>query len=158
MVRPFHLFDHSRLSHNHPPTINQRQRIITRAPTLHPEDAQKLQHMKSILCPHLRSRLHNRLLATLQSPKRPTAIILSRERNPFAPTQGMIHRAPSPNFCFHQFTNPLGIDTIRGVHVPERINYTSTPSHQTLKPTASSALMNNWGMNTSKKVGIETSH
>ena len=58
--------------------------------------------------------------------------------NPFAPTQGIVHRAPGLNFHSLQFTNSLGIDTIKGVHVPERINDTSTPPQHALKPTASS--------------------
>ena len=33
---------------------------------------------------------------------------------------------------------PLVLNTLQGVHVPERINYTSTPPQPTLKPTASS--------------------
>ena len=58
--------------------------------------------------------------------------------NPFAPTEGIPHRSQGPNFRFHEFTNPLGINTIQGIYVPERINYTSTPPQHTLKPTASS--------------------
>ena len=58
--------------------------------------------------------------------------------NPFAPTQCIPHRSQGPNFCFHEFTNPLGINTLQGIHVPDRINYTSTPPQHTLKPTASS--------------------
>ena len=49
------------------PTIDRYRRTITRAPTLQPEDAQEPQHTKSILCAHLRSRLQNRLLDTLQA-------------------------------------------------------------------------------------------
>ena len=58
--------------------------------------------------------------------------------NLFAPTQGIVHRSQGPNFCFHEFTNPIGINTVQGIHVPERINYTATPPQHTLKPTASS--------------------
>ena len=58
-------------------------------------------------------------------------------RNVFAPTQGIIHRAPGCNFRFHQFTNPLSIDKIHVVHVTKRVNYTSTPPQHTLKPIAS---------------------
>ena len=58
--------------------------------------------------------------------------------NPFGPTQGILHRSQGPNFRFHEFTNSLGINTLQGIHVPERINYTSTPPQHTLKPTASS--------------------
>ena len=58
-------------------------------------------------------------------------------RNLFAPTQGIIHRAPGRNFRFHQFTNPLSIDTIHVVHVTKRVNYTSTTPQHTLKPIAS---------------------
>ena len=58
--------------------------------------------------------------------------------NPSAPTQGIPHRSQGPNFRFHEFTNPLGIKTIQGIHVPERLNYTSTPPQHTLKPTTSS--------------------
>ena len=59
-------------------------------------------------------------------------------RNPFAPTQGIIHRSQGPNYRFHEFTNPLGINTVQGIHVPGRINYTSTTPEHTLKPTESS--------------------
>ena len=50
------------------------------------------------------------------------------------------HPSPlsGPNFRFHEFTNTLGINTLQGIHIPERINYTSTPPQHTLKPTASS--------------------
>ena len=58
--------------------------------------------------------------------------------NPFAPTHGIPHRSQGPNFCFHELTHPLGINTLQGIHVPERINYTSTPPQLILKPTASS--------------------
>ena len=54
--------------------------------------------------------------------------------NSFAPTQGIIHRAPGPIFRFHQFTNPLGIQTIHAVHVPELLNYKATPPQHTLFP------------------------
>ena len=57
---------------------------------------------------------------------------------PFVPTQGIPHLSQGANFWFHKFTNPLGINTLQGIHVPERINYTSTPPQHTLKPTASS--------------------
>ena len=43
-------------------------------------------------------------------------------RNPFAPSQGITNRSQGPNFRFHEFTNPLGINTVQGMHVPERIN------------------------------------
>ena len=58
--------------------------------------------------------------------------------NPFAPTQATPHQSQRTNFRFQEFTNPLGINTLQGTHVPERINYTSTPPQHTLKPTASS--------------------
>ena len=58
--------------------------------------------------------------------------------NPFAPTQGIIHRSQGTNFRFHKITNSLGINTVQVSHVPERINYTSTPPQHTLKPKASS--------------------
>ena len=58
--------------------------------------------------------------------------------NPFAPTQGIPHRNKGPDFRYHEFTNPLGINTRQGIHVAERINYTSTPPQHNLKPTASS--------------------
>ena len=58
--------------------------------------------------------------------------------NRFVSTHGITHRLKGPNFRFHEFTNPLGINTIQGMHVPERISYTSTLPQHTLKPTASS--------------------
>ena len=101
-----------------------------------------------------------------QSPSRNTASPLrdpqplsSRvKRNPFAPTQRITHRAPGPDFRFHQFTNPLGNDTLQGIHVPERINYTSTHPKHTVRPTASSCSFDNWKLSMSKRVGIEISH
>ena len=47
----------------------------------------------------------------------------------------IVHR---DSIFFHEFTNSLGIKTLQGIHVPERINYTSNPPQHTLKPTASS--------------------
>ena len=52
--------------------------------------------------------------------------------------KGIFIEDPVQNLRFHQFPNPLSIDTIHGVHVPERITYTSTPPQHTIKPTASS--------------------
>ena len=54
--------------------------------------------------------------------------------NPFGPTQRIPHRSPG----IYEFTNSLGINTLQGIHVPEWINYTSTPPQHTLKPTTSS--------------------
>ena len=86
----------------------------------------------------------------IQAPQSPARHIASLSRgpqpsysrgrgNPFAPTpsQGITHRSLGPNFRFPEFTNPLGINTVQGIHVPERINYTSTPPQHTLKPAAS---------------------
>ena len=81
-----------------------------------------------------------------QSPARHTASFSrgpqpssSRGRhNPFAPTHNIPQRSRGPNLRFHEFTNPLGINTIKGKHVPERIIYFSNPPQHTLKPTASS--------------------
>ena len=56
----------------------------------------------------------------------------------FAPTHGIPHRSQRPIFRLHEFTKPLGINTIQGIHLLERISYTSTPPQRTLKPTASS--------------------
>ena len=89
-------------------------------------------------------------------PRRPQPSSSRGKGNYFAPTQGITHRAPGLNFCFQKFTNPLGIDTLHGVHVPERINCTSTPPQHNLKPAP--ALLDNWRLNMSKKVEIETSH
>ena len=58
--------------------------------------------------------------------------------NPSAPTHRIPHRSQGPNFQFHVFTNPLGVNTIQGIHVPQRINYNCTPPQHTLKPTTSS--------------------
>ena len=57
--------------------------------------------------------------------------------NPFTPTQRITHRSKGSNFQFHEFTNPIGINTLQGIHVPERINYTSTPPQHTFKHTSS---------------------
>ena len=57
--------------------------------------------------------------------------------NPFAPTQGITHRSHGPNLRFHEFTNPIGFNTLQGIHVPKSINYTSTPLQHTFKPTSS---------------------
>ena len=86
--------------------------------------------------PH-RYRLHIRLLVTQRalpeahSPHRlADKLTLSR--------QYTAYRSQGPNFRFHEFTNPLGFNTIQGIHMPERISYTSTPPQHTLKSTASS--------------------
>ena len=87
--------------------------------------------------------------STIQASQSPARHNMSPSRDPqssssrgkgnhFAPTQGIPHRSQGPNFRFHEFTNPLGINTIQGIHVLERNNYTSTPPQHTLKPTASS--------------------
>ena len=44
------------------------------------------------------------------------------QANPFAPTHGIPHRSQGPNFCFSGVQKPLGINTLQGIHVPERIN------------------------------------
>ena len=73
------------------------------------------------------------------SPSRGPQPSSSRGRpNPFAPSHGIPHRSQGPNFRFQKFRNTLGINTIQGIHVPERISYTSTPPQHTLKPRASS--------------------
>ena len=73
------------------------------------------------------------------SPPRGSQPSFSRGRlNPFPPTHSIPHRSQGPDFRFHEFTNPLGINTVQGIHVTERIIYTSTPPQHTLKPTASS--------------------
>ena len=63
--------------------------------------------------------------------------------NPFEPTHGFPHRSQGPNFRFYKFTTPLGVNTIQGIHVPERISYTSTPPQHTLKTTAVPVLLDN---------------
>ena len=73
------------------------------------------------------------------SPPRGPQPSSSRGRgNPFPPTQGITHRSQGPKFRFHEFTNPLGINTLQRIQVPERINYISIPPQNTLKSTASS--------------------
>ena len=60
-------------------------------------------------------------IQTSQSPARHTASpsrgpqpSSSRgNRNPLAPTQGIIHQSQAPNFRSHEFTNPLGINTVQ---------------------------------------------
>ena len=61
--------------------------------------------------------------------------------NFFLPKHGIPHRSQGPNFRFYECTNPLGIITIQGIYVPERISYTSTPPQHTLKPTAISCFL-----------------
>ena len=143
------------LFHNHPPTFDRHRRTITHSPTIHSEDAREPQHMKCILCPHLTIALLDRLQAP-PLPRRPHPSCSCGKGNHFAPTQVITHRAPGLNFRFQKFTNPLGIDTVYGVHATERINCTSTPPQHNLKPAP--ALLDNWRMNMSKKVEIETSH
>ena len=71
------------------------------------------------------------------SPSRGPQTSSSRGKvNPFVPTQGIPHRSQGPNFRFHEFTNHLGINTLQGIHVPKRMNSTSTPPQHTLKPAA----------------------
>ena len=73
-----------------------------------------------------------------KSPRGPQPSSSRGRPNPFVPKHGIPRRSQGPNFRFHEFTNPLGINTIQGIHVPERISYNSTPPQHTLKPTASS--------------------
>ena len=95
---------------------------------------------------------------TANPPRGPQPSSSLGERNHFTPTHGLIQRASGPNFRFHQFTNPLGIDTVHGVHVPEQISYTSKPPNTPSSPQPVPALLDNWKMNLSKKVGIKTFH
>ena len=82
------------------------------------------------------------------SPSRPSS---SRGRgNPFETTQVITHRSQGPNFRFNEFTNPLGINTLQGIHVPERINYTSPPRVP--------ALLDNWRTNMFTRCGIAIFH
>ena len=78
------------------------------------------------------------------SPSRGPRPSSSRDRgNPFASTQVINHRSQGPNFRFNEFTNPLGINTLQGTHVPEHINYTTTPRVP--------ALLVNWRTNMFKR-------
>ena len=68
----------------------------------------------------------------IASPSRGPQPSSSRGRgNPFAPTHGITHRSQGPNFRFYEYANPLGINTVQGIHVLERNNYTSTPPQYT---------------------------
>ena len=78
---------------------------------------------------------------TSSSPQSSQPSSLKARVNLFTPTQGVLHRAPGPNFLVHKVTNPVGINRDHGVHVPERINCTSTPPHRTLWPTDRSCLL-----------------
>ena len=75
---------------------------------------------------------------TVSPPRSPQPSSSRGRPNPFVQTHGIPHRSQGPNFRFHEFTNPPVINTFQGIHVPERINSTSTPPQHTLKPTASS--------------------
>ena len=157
MVQPFHLSDHSHLSHNNPSMINRRRRTITRAPTLHPEDAQEPYHMKSILCVRPRSRLHSCLLGTLQAPQEAhSPHSFAGKEIPLHPHKGLFteHLAQisvltnsnilSASTQLTVFVSPSG-STIRWHHH-------NTPSNLHQVP----ALLDNWKSSMSKKVGIET--
>ena len=84
------------------------RRIITRAPTLHPEDAKShiAWNLPYALIPDpgftIACSTHRK------TQKRPTAPSSHGRGNPFATTQVIIHRAPGPNFRFHQFKNLMG--------------------------------------------------
>ena len=41
-----------------------------------------------------------------------------------------------PNFLFHQFANPMGIENEQGVDVPEWFNYILASPEHTRKPIA----------------------
>ena len=75
---------------------------------------------------------------TTSSPRGPQTSSSRGRPNPFAPTHGIPRRSQGPTFRFHKFTNALGINTGQGLHVSERISYTSIPPQHTLKPIASS--------------------
>ena len=126
--------------HQPTPTTDPRQPTTTRVLIPHLGGAHGQQHNNEIYT------VRSSPIQASQSPARYTASSSrgpqpssSRGRpNPFEPTHGIPHGSQRPIFRFHEFKNPLGINTIQGIHVPERISYTSTPPQHTLKPTASS--------------------
>ena len=81
---------------------------------------------------------HSPARHTACPPRGPQPYSSNGRVNPFAPKQGVIHKKSEPNFKFHYFTNPLGINRDHGVYVSERSNFVASPPHYTLKPTASS--------------------
>ena len=58
-----------------------------------------------------------------------TSLSTKAKAKPFVPTQTTFHGPTGPNFKFHQFANPLKINTYHGIHVPERKKYFSKPPH-----------------------------
>ena len=142
-----------------PPTIDQRRRIIIRALTFHPEDFHKPQHMKSILCAHLRSRLRNRLLDTQQAPHEAhISHHLVIEEILLLPHKGSFTDLLDPIFVFisSQIFSAL---TQSKVSVSPSGSTTRPHRHNTvLSPRPVPALLDNWKTSMSNKVGIETSH
>ena len=120
-------------------TIDLPLRRITRAPTLHQGDVLVQRSTKStLLVLHKFPQASHRYDMANVHHEAHSSHPPEGKTNPFAPTQGIPHLSRGPNFCFHEFTNPHGINTLQGIHVPERINYTFSPPQHTLKPTASS--------------------
>ena len=137
----YHLSGLNSFLRNHHLTIALLQRIIIHVPTPHLEDVHEPRHTRSIPFALLPYRLHNLLLGVMRalleahSPHLHVAEEIPVRRHKTSPTG---HRDPIPNYRFHEFTSPLGINSLQGIHVPERINYTSAQPQHTLKPTASS--------------------
>ena len=101
MFQSFHPSDHNCLFHNHPTTIDRCRRIITRAPTLQPEDVQEPQHTKSILCAHPRPRHHNCLSDTLQTPQEAhSPHPLPGKETTLHPRMGSSKEHPAQTFVF----------------------------------------------------------
>ena len=63
---------------------------------------------------------------------------IQASHSPARHTASIPRWSQGPNFRFHEFTNPLGINTIQDIQLPERFSYTFTPPQHTLKSTASS--------------------
>ena len=125
---PNHLSGHNTYIRSHQLTIDPLRRITIPVLTPRLVEDQESQRTRFIPFAPPPYRLHNRLLVTPQVP----------------------HEADSPHPLVEkeipfrrQKASPTGhrdpiSDTLQGIHVPERINYTSTPPQHTLKPSASS--------------------
>ena len=125
---PNHLAGRNSLLRNHQLTIDPLRRITIPVLTPRLGEDQESQRTRFIPFAPAPYRLHNRLLVTPQGPHEAHSPhpLMEKEiplrRHKASPTG---HRVPIS-------------DTLQGIHVPERINYTSTPPQHTLKPSASS--------------------
>ena len=100
------------------PTSTDNYRVLTP----HLEDVHKPQNTKPTqFVPH-QYRLHSRLPVTQRALHEAHSPHLLAGDRTLLHQHTESHTGQGPNSHFQDFINPLGIKTIQGIHVPERIN------------------------------------